>query len=112
MKLLLDANLSYRIKKDLSIKYSQCEHVDNVLKVPSKDFEIWDFALSNDYIIVSNDEDFITFSKQFGFPPKCIILKTGNQSNEYIKNLLIAQYDKISEFYFSIEYGILEVFGS
>jgi predicted nuclease of predicted toxin-antitoxin system len=79
MKLLLDANLSWRMIAILKQHFDECFHVDSIgLNVPAKDSEIWDFAQKYDLIIVTNDEDFIDFINVKGFPPKVILLKTGN----------------------------------
>jgi predicted nuclease of predicted toxin-antitoxin system len=41
MKLLLDANLSWRLVKSINKLGFDCHHVENIgLKVPSKDIEI------------------------------------------------------------------------
>ena len=90
MKLLLDANVSWRLATRLKLHFNDCLHVDHVdLAVPAKDIEIWSYALSNHFIIVTNDEDFVNLLNVKGFPPKIILLKTGNQSNNYIEALLI-----------------------
>ena len=90
MKLLLDANLSWRMVVVLKQYFDDCFHVDLIdLNVPAKDSEIWDYASKNDLIIVTNDDDFIDFLNLKGFPPKVVLLKTGNQSRFYITNLLI-----------------------
>jgi predicted nuclease of predicted toxin-antitoxin system len=53
MKLLLDANLSWRLAKSINKLGFDCNHVENVgLKVPSKDIEIWNFARKNNFIII------------------------------------------------------------
>jgi predicted nuclease of predicted toxin-antitoxin system len=110
MKLLLDANLSWRLVAVLKQHFDDCLHVDSVgLTVPAKDAEIWDYARKNNLIIVSNDEDFIDFMNVRGFPPKVILLKTGNQSSLYITNLLIQRKDEILVFSTSSEIGLLEI---
>lgn len=63
MKLLLDANLSWRMIAVLKQYFEDCLHVDYIgLNVPSSDKEIWAFAKNNDLIIVTNDEDQISTS--------------------------------------------------
>ena len=90
MKLLLDANVSWRLTARLKLHFEECLHVDYIgLNMPPKDAEIWNYALANKAIIVTNDEDFLDFANITGFPPKVILLKTGNQSNSYIEALLI-----------------------
>ena len=110
MKLLLDANLSWRIIAVLKQHFDDCFHVDSIgLTVPAKDSEIWDYALQNELIIVSNDEDFIDFMNVKGFPPKVVLLKTGNQSRLFIANLLIQRKEDILSLWNSSDLGLLEI---
>ena len=45
MRLLLDANLSWRMTAVLKPHFDDCLHVDSIgLNVPPKDSEIWDYA--------------------------------------------------------------------
>ncbi len=56
MKLLLDANLSWRMIPALKTHFEDCFHVDHIgLQVPSKDKEIWEYAKSMNLVIVTND---------------------------------------------------------
>lgn len=99
MRLLLDANLSWRLVPVLKQHFDDCFHVDSIdLTVPAKDSEIWDYARKNALIIVTNDEDFIDFINVKGFPPKVILLKTGDQSRLYIRNR-IKSYHTVSSTY-------------
>lgn len=110
MKLLLDANISWRLTSVLKQHFSDCLHVDNIdLSVPAKDSEIWNYAKENDLIIVTNDEDFIDLVNLKGFPPKVVLLKVGNQSRLFIMNLLILRKNEIQALYDSKEYGLLEI---
>ncbi|MCC7526777.1 MAG: DUF5615 family PIN-like protein [Chitinophagaceae bacterium] len=111
MKLLLDANVSWRLVSRLKLHFQECLHADNIdANVPASDTVIWNFALEHEYIIVTNDEDFLNFSNVKGFPPKVILLRTGNQSNDFIETLLINHKENISELSRSDEYGVLELF--
>ena len=110
MKLLLDANISWRLTNVLKQHFSDCLHVDYIgLPVPAKDSEIWNYAKENDLIIVTNDEDFINLINLKGFPPKVVLLKVGNQSRLFIMNLIILRKNEIQELYDSKEYGLLEI---
>ncbi|MDR0863940.1 MAG: DUF5615 family PIN-like protein [Candidatus Symbiothrix sp.] len=110
LKLLLDANLSWRSVSVLKNHFEDCFHVDSIgLKIPAKDTEIWKYAKAHDLLIVTNDEDFLNLSLIKGFPPKIILLKTGNQNRKLIEDLLIRERAQIVEFLFSNEYGILEI---
>jgi predicted nuclease of predicted toxin-antitoxin system len=111
MKLLLDANISWRLSAKLKPDFDICLHVDAIgLKIPPTDKEIWQYALSNDLIIVTNDEDFIKLLNYKGFPPKIILLKTGNQSNHFIQMVLIKHKEEIYSFYDNKDNGLLEIF--
>ena len=108
--LLLDANLSWRSLTALKNHYSDCYHVDEIgLSIPAKDTEIWDYAKKRSMLIVTNDEDFLSLSTFKGFPPKVILLRTGNQSRKFIEQILITMKNQIQIFVESSEYGVLEL---
>ncbi|MDZ4708542.1 MAG: DUF5615 family PIN-like protein [Saprospiraceae bacterium] len=110
MKLLLDANLSWRMVPPLKSIFDDCLHVDEIgLASPARDRDIWDYAKVHNLIIVTNDEDFIDLMNISGFPPKVILLKTGNQRKEIIINLLIEHLQEIRLFYNSPDSGLLEM---
>ena len=61
-------------------------------------------------VIITNDSDFYKLSVVKGFPPKVVILKTGNQSNQYLGEILIKHVQDINNLYETKEYGLLEIF--
>jgi predicted nuclease of predicted toxin-antitoxin system len=110
VRLLLDANLSWRSVAILRKYFDNCLHADDTgLPIPAKDIEIWDYALKHGLLIVTNDEDFLCLSFQKGFPPKVLLLRTGNQSRQYIEQTLIDMQVQINNFAESVEYGVLEI---
>lgn len=110
MKLLLDANLSWRMVVILKQYFEDCLQVDNIdLSMPEKDIEIWNYAVNNKLIIVTNDEDFVDFVHVKGFPPKVIVLRTWNRSRLFISNLLIQRKQDIEIFNTYDETGLLEI---
>jgi predicted nuclease of predicted toxin-antitoxin system len=111
MKLLLDANISLRLANRLKAYLDDCFHVDYIgLEIPATDTAIWNFALAENLIIITNDEDFLNFSNIKSFPPKIVLLRTGNQSNSYVEELLIKHKKDIEQLYYSDDYGVLELF--
>jgi predicted nuclease of predicted toxin-antitoxin system len=79
MKLLLDANISWRLTASLAEHFGECAHVNKTgLPVPAKDSAIWDYAAEHGYSIVTQDSDFLYFLETKGYPPKIILLRTGN----------------------------------
>src|SRR5262249_36838888 len=110
MRLLLDANLSWRMVEILKQHFDDCFHVDFIgLTVPAKDAEIWYYALRNGLIIVYNDEDFVDFINVKGFTPKVVLLKTCKQSRIYIANLLIQRRIEIHALLNTPDVGLLEI---
>lgn len=110
MKLLLDANLSFRLVRKLEAVFSDCLHVERTgLPIPAGDFEIWSWAKAHDYLIVTNDDDFHRLASRHGFPPKVVLLRTGNQSTRAIAEILIRHKTDIEQLYSSDEYGLLEL---
>lgn len=111
MKFLLDANISWRLSGKLKSHFEDCFHVDHIgLKVPASDNEIWEYALANELIIVTNDDDFVNILNFKGYPPKVVLLRTGNQSNQYIESILVKHQENIRSFYNNREIGLLEIF--
>jgi len=109
IRLLLDANLSWRSVAVLKNYFDECSHVDNIdLPIPARDAEIWEYARKHEMLIVTNDEDFLHLSVIKGFPPKVLLLRTGNQSRKYIEQILINMKGQIIAFVNSSEYGLLE----
>lgn len=73
MKLLLDANLSWRLIAELENHFDQIKHVDQLgLSIPVPDHVIWEFAGAGNFIIVTNDQDFLDMISVKGFPPKVV----------------------------------------
>lgn len=52
------------------------------------DFEIWKYAKSNNFSIVTFDADFADIANIKGCPPKIIWLRTGNMSTKNIIEIL------------------------
>lgn len=80
------------------------------LKRPIVDRDIWNFARLSNLIIVTFDEDFKDLANVYGFPPKVILLRTGNSSTKFISELIINKLAEITQFNESDVYGLLEIF--
>jgi predicted nuclease of predicted toxin-antitoxin system len=112
MKILLDANISWKLVNILMPVFGECVHVDLIgLPVPAGDKDIWDYALNNEYIIITKDNDFLDLLELKGFPPKIVLLKTGNNSSRVLAELLSNSKQKIEELK-NNDYGLLEIYGS
>ncbi len=111
MKLLLDENLSWRMVAVLKHYFEDCIHISNIKlsRLPT-DTEVWNYAKQNNLVIITNDEDFVDLVNVKGFPPKVVLLRTGNQNRLFIANLLIQRNTEIQALKESDEIGLLEVF--
>lgn len=113
MKLLIDANLSWRLVRILQEKGFECLHVEQTgLPIPASDRMIWRFAKENSLIIVTSDEDFLNLMNLSGFPPKVLLLKTGNQSTAYLAEIILKHKKDIEELFVSPETGLLEIYSN
>ena len=112
MKILLDANISWKLVNVLMPIFGDCNHVDSIgLAIPVKDGLIWNYAKENGYIIITKDNDFLDLLDLKGFPPKVVLIKTGNNSSKILADLLIDAKSKIEDLEISNEYGLLEIYG-
>jgi len=110
MKLLLDANISWRLCSWLSENFGECVHINKTnLSYPAKDSEIWQFAKEFEYTILTQDSDFLNFLEMKGYPPKLILVKTGNINKEQLKAILFQAKQSIIELHDNDEYGLLEI---
>jgi predicted nuclease of predicted toxin-antitoxin system len=109
MKLLLDANISWRLTTVLQENFGECIHVNKTeLPKPAKDTEIRNYAAENGYIIVTCDSDFLNLFEAKGFPPKVILLRVGNIDRKTTEKVLLQVKSSI----FDLEngnYGLLEI---
>jgi predicted nuclease of predicted toxin-antitoxin system len=71
---------------------------------------IWEFAKNNAFCIVTNDQDFEELISLYGFPPKVILLKCGNQANSYLISYLHERLDDILAFMKDDSLGILNLY--
>ena len=109
MKLLLDANISWRLTSILTEKYGECQHVNQtVLPKPAKDIEIWNYAAKNGFIIVTQDSDFLNLFETKGYPPKIILLRKGNISRKTAGEIMMQAESSIRDLEKN-EYGLLEI---
>ena len=110
MKLLLDANISWRLRTFVEENISDCAHVNKTeLPRPAKDLDIWHFAKKHGYTIVTQDSDFLNFLETKGYPPKVILIKTGNINRVQMQTILLQAKSSILELHNTEEYGLLEI---
>ena len=98
MKILLDQNISYKVVRLLESSFTEVKHVRNLGLVNVPDTEIWQYAKTNGYSVITFDSDFIDLSVLRSSLPKVIWLKFGNAPNLKVANKIISNRDAIHEF--------------
>ena len=105
--LLLDENLSERLLPFLLNRFPGSQHIRQHGLGGASDREIWRFALENNFMLVTKDEDFIRLSISLGHPPKVVCTAIGNASNEKIAALLLHSIEAIARLADNPEAGFL-----
>jgi predicted nuclease of predicted toxin-antitoxin system len=111
MKILIDANISWRLIRHLNSVFPEVQHVNfTELPQPAKDITIWQYALQNNYTILTSDEDFQDFISYKGFPPKVILLRIGNIKTDDLAKIILNHHQDIIDFITALDIGILEIY--
>lgn len=109
MKLLFDNNLSRKLSGRLQDLFPGSLHIREVLSRRTPDETIWLYARSSDFVVTSKDSDYSDLSNRLGYPPKLVLIRTGNTSNEAVEALLRDNYDEITAFEQDPARGVLEL---
>jgi predicted nuclease of predicted toxin-antitoxin system len=88
VKLLLDENLSPRLLRQIDDLSADSVHVRSVGLEQTPDREIWEFARSNGFAILTADADFQDLAVSLGHPPKIILLKGCDYGNAAAETLI------------------------
>ena len=107
MKLLLDQNISRKLVKTLGHAFPGTSHVYTLGLSTASDLEIWGYARTHAYVIVTQDSDFSEWIVMHGYPPKVVWLRVGNTSTQHIKTLLIYRRKDILAFGKDVKNGCL-----
>jgi predicted nuclease of predicted toxin-antitoxin system len=111
IKLLIDENISYRLVKKVEDIFPDSQQVKRLGLLGKEDYIIWNYAKKNDFVILTQDDDYIELSQLLGYPPKVILLRTGSISTEELAGLLKQKIRDI-EFFISPEqdFGCIEFY--
>jgi hypothetical protein len=88
IKLLIDENISYRLVKKIADIFPDSQQVKRLGLIGKEDYLIWNYAKKYDFVILTQDDDYVEMSQLLGFPPKVIFMKTGNISTNKMEELL------------------------
>ena len=103
-------NISWRLCSFLKEHLCESTHVNKTeLIPPAKDSEIWKYAKEHGYTIMTQDSDFLNFIDTKGYPPKVVLLKTGNITRKQMEEILLKAKQSILDLHSFEEYGLLEI---
>lgn len=98
MKLLFDQNLSPKLVKRVADLFPDSSHVQSVGLDSATDDEVWEYAKTNGFVIVSKDEDYDNLSVLRGSPPKVIWLQLGNCTTAQVEAAFRDHFAEIEAF--------------
>lgn len=110
MKLLLDANLSWRLIGLLETSAIHAEHVNRAIQpAPASDEKIWDYARLNGFTIVTRDHDFVRLFETRGAPPAVIVIRHQNMPWRFYGDLIKDKLAEIQKAIVDEKLGLVEI---
>ncbi len=110
MKLLFDHNLSPKLIHRLAELFPNSNHVYHLGLDRVEDRQVWQYAKTNDFTIVTKDGDYNELLILLGFPPKIIWIRRGNCSTIEIENILRIHYVDIQALINTESLGLLTLY--
>jgi predicted nuclease of predicted toxin-antitoxin system len=107
VKLLLDENISPRLVLRIKDLFPDSLHVRSVGLKQTPDRNVWEYAKSNGFCIVTADSDFHELAVAFGPPPKVVWLRGCDYPTSVAEELIRGQSIKIFEFFENPERAVL-----
>jgi predicted nuclease of predicted toxin-antitoxin system len=98
MKLLFDQNLSFKLCRQLADIFPDSNQIRLLGMEEAQDRDIWEYAKTQGFILVSQDVDFADLATLYGPPPKVIWLRCGNQPTQVIEQRLRDHAEAIGAF--------------
>jgi predicted nuclease of predicted toxin-antitoxin system len=109
VKLLLDHNLSHKIAIRLADVYPESTQTRLLNFGRTGDSELWFYARTHAYILVTKDRDIAELAVLRGAPPKVVWLRIGNCSAAAVESMLRRNYDAIEELVAAPDRVVLEL---
>ncbi len=110
MKLLFDHNLSPRLVPRLADLFPDSSHVYTLGMDQADDRDVWIYAQTHDFTIVTRDSDYNELLVLRGFPPKVIWIRRGNCSTTAVESILRSHLTDIQALANIPTLGILTVY--
>lgn len=97
MRFLVDAQLPPALARFLASLGEEAIHVLDVGLLAADDAAIWTFALQNDWIIISKDEDFPIRASVSKACPRIVWVRVGNCSKAKLLETFHKHWDSIKQ---------------
>ena len=107
MRLLFDENLSRRLVKRMADLYPGSAHVAEFDLLTKPDWEVWDCARRDGFVIVSTDADFYELATSIGPPPKVIWFRRWAHPTRDAERVLRREAIRIQAFFSEPDLGVL-----
>ena len=107
MKLLFDQNLSPRLVDLVKDIFPDSNHLHPLGLGEAPDEKVREFALLNQFTIVSKDSDYNDLGILHGFPPKVVWIRRGNCSTHAIEQILRKYHRVLISLEMNDDMGIL-----
>lgn len=110
--LLFDENLSYRIVKRILHLFPGSEAAKRLKLIEKEDPLIWETAKNKGFTIITYDDDYEVLNQIRGWPPKVILIRSGNLDNNQVVAMLESNFNTICDFLLDNEFdtrGVLEL---
>jgi predicted nuclease of predicted toxin-antitoxin system len=98
LKLLFDQNLSPQLAKNLQDLFPGSKHVMQLQSDLAGDIQVAHLAVSEDFTIVTQDDDFPELAYQLDPAPKVVWLTMGNSSTAHRERRLRAYHEQLEAF--------------
>lgn len=95
MRFLVDAQLPPALGRWSVEAGHEAEHVEDVGLREAEDSPIWRYALENQTILITKDEDFAERARQSPNAPVIVWLRIGNVSNRSLRQWFMSQLPQI-----------------
>jgi predicted nuclease of predicted toxin-antitoxin system len=99
VKLLFDENLSPRLVRRIADLFPESLHVRSEGLKQTPDTTVWEYAKSNEFVIVTADSDFFDLATALGSPPKVIWLRGCDYPTSVAEDLIRSQAIRIVDFF-------------
>jgi predicted nuclease of predicted toxin-antitoxin system len=86
MRFLVDAQLPPALARYIADSGHEAEHVYDVGMGMASDRTIWEYALKNNAVIITKDEDFVSLVSTSSDTPAVVWIRTGNIGRNALLN--------------------------